>query len=106
MPLVRREGKFEPASWEQALTEMAQAYERLGPKGNEFKAIAGALTEVESMVAMKDLANRLGSDNLALDMPSGGRPMAHGIDVRSAYLFNSTIAGIEEADRMLIVGSN
>ncbi|KAK2066035.1 NADH dehydrogenase [Colletotrichum caudatum] len=106
MPLIRREGKFEPADWEQALTEVANAYHHLQPKANEFKVIAGELTEVESLVAMKDLANKLGSENLALDMPSGSKPVAHGVDVRSNYLFNSKIFGIEEADAILIVGSN
>lgn len=106
LPLVRREGKFEPADWEQALTEIAQAWEKKAPKGNEFKVIAGELTDVESMVAMKELANKLGSENLALDMPSGSQPIAHGVDVRSNYLFNSRIWGVEEADCMLIVGSN
>ncbi|KAF3350404.1 hypothetical protein VD0002_g2118 [Verticillium dahliae] len=106
MPLVRRNGKFEPADWEQALTEIGRAYQTLQPKANEFKAIAGELTEVESLVVMKDLANKLGSDNLALDMPSGSQPISHGVDVRSNYLFNSQIAGIEVADAILIVGSN
>ncbi|KAI2617365.1 NADH-ubiquinone oxidoreductase 78 kDa subunit mitochondrial precursor [Hypoxylon sp. NC1633] len=106
MPLVRREGKFEPASWEQALTEIAAAYRQLAPSANEFKAIAGELTEVESLVAMKDLANKLGSDNLALDTPSGSQPLAHGIDVRSNYLFNSKIFGIEDVDCLLLVGTN
>ncbi|TQN74635.1 NADH-ubiquinone oxidoreductase 78 kDa subunit [Colletotrichum shisoi] len=106
MPLIRREGKFEPADWEQALTEISNAYHHLQPKSNEFKVIAGELTEVESLVAMKDLANKLGSENLALDMPSGSKPIAHGVDVRSNYLFNSKIYGIEEADAILIVGSN
>ncbi|KAI1084079.1 hypothetical protein F5B20DRAFT_526647 [Whalleya microplaca] len=106
MPLVRREGKFEPASWEQALTEIAAAYQQIAPKANEFKAIAGELTELESMVALKDLANKLGSDNLALDMPSGDKPLAHGIDVRSNYLFNSKIWAVEDADCILLVGTN
>ncbi|KAI0484210.1 hypothetical protein GGR56DRAFT_612808 [Xylariaceae sp. FL0804] len=106
LPLVRREGKFEPASWEQALTEIAAAHRQIAPTGNEFKVIAGELTEVESLVAMKDLANRLGSDNLALDMPSGNQPLAHGVDVRSNYLFNSTIWGVEDVDCLLLVGTN
>ncbi|KAI0020461.1 hypothetical protein F4780DRAFT_742444 [Xylariomycetidae sp. FL0641] len=106
MPLVRREGKFEPVPWEQALTEIAAAYGQINPTGNEFKAIAGELTEVESMVAMKDMANRLGSDNLALDMPNGSQPLPHGVDVRSNYLFNSTLWGVEEVDCMLLVGTN
>jgi NADH dehydrogenase (ubiquinone) Fe-S protein 1 len=88
------------------LTEIAAAYKDFAPKGNEFKAIAGELIETESMVAMKDLANKLGSENLALDQPSGSQPIAHGIDVRSNYLFNSKIWGVEEADAMLIIGSN
>ena len=106
IPLVRREGKFEPASWEQALTEIGAAYRGLEVKGNEFKVIAGELTEVESLVAMKDLANKLGSENLALDMPTGSQPVAHGVDVRSNYLFNSKIFGIESADAILLVGTN
>lgn len=106
MPLVRREGKFEPADWEEALTEVARAWQQKNPQGNEFKVISGALTEVESLVVAKDMANKLGSDNLALDLPTGSAPLAHGVDVRSNFLFNSKIWGIEEADCILIVGSN
>jgi NADH dehydrogenase (ubiquinone) Fe-S protein 1 len=105
-PLIRKDDKFFPATWEQALTEIGAAYKDFAPKGNEFKVIAGDLIETESMVAMKDLANKLGSENLALDQPSGSQPIAHGIDVRSNYLFNSKIWGVEEADAILIVGSN
>ena len=105
-PLLRRDDKFQPASWEQVLTEIGTAYRRLAPKGNEFKAIAGHLIETEILVAMKDLANALNSDNLALDQPGGGQPLAHGIDVRSNYLFNSKIYGVEEADAILLIGTN
>ena len=105
-PLVRKDDKFFPVTWEQALTEIAQAHQRLSPKENEFKAIAGHLTETESLVAMKDLANRLGSDNLALDQPGGSAPIAHGVDVRANYAFNTKIWGIEEADCVLLIGTN
>lgn len=106
MPLIRRDDKFLPASWEQALGEIRSAYERLAPKGDEFKAIAGHLVEAESLVALKDLVNKLGSENLALDQPLGNQPPAHGIDVRSNYLFNSKISGVEDADAILLVGTN
>jgi NADH dehydrogenase (ubiquinone) Fe-S protein 1 len=105
-PLIRRDDKFVPATWEMALTEIAEAYKRIAPKENEFKAIAGHLIETESLVAMKDLANKLGSDYLALDQPGGSNPIAHGTDVRANYLFNSKIWGIEEADAMLLIGTN
>ncbi|PGH23115.1 NADH-ubiquinone oxidoreductase 78 kDa subunit, mitochondrial [Polytolypa hystricis UAMH7299] len=105
-PLVRRDNKFVAATWEQALTEIGAAYRALAPQANEFKAIAGHLVETESLVAMKDLANKLGSENLALDQPNGSQPIAHGVDVRSNYLFNSRIYGIEEADAILLVATN
>ncbi|WEW56327.1 ndufs1 NADH-ubiquinone oxidoreductase subunit [Emydomyces testavorans] len=105
-PLIRRDNKFLPATWEQALTEIGTAYRNLAPKANEFKAVAGHLIETESLVAMKDLANKLGSENLALDQPGGSEPIAHGVDLRSNYLFNSKIYGIEETDAILLVGTN
>jgi NADH dehydrogenase (ubiquinone) Fe-S protein 1 len=106
VPLVRQDNTFQPASWEQALVEIGNAYTRVAPKGDEFQVIAGHLTETESLVAMKDLANRLGSENLALDQPGGNAPIAHGIDVRANYTFNSKIFGVEEADAILLVGTN
>lgn len=105
-PLIRRDEKFLPATWEQALTEIGNAFQRIAPKENEFKAVAGHMVETESLVAMKDLANKLGSDNLALDQPQGSQPVAHGIDIRSNYLFNSKIYGVEEADVILLVCTN
>ncbi|KAL4789380.1 hypothetical protein BDV19DRAFT_26846 [Aspergillus venezuelensis] len=105
-PLIRQDGKFVPATWEQALTEIASAHQKLQLKENEFKAISGHLVDAETMVAMKDLANKLDSDNLALDQPGGSAPIAHGVDVRSNYLFNSKIYGIEEADAILLIATN
>ncbi|EEH40117.2 NADH-ubiquinone oxidoreductase 78 kDa subunit [Paracoccidioides lutzii Pb01] len=105
-PLIRRDNKFHPVTWEQALTEIGNVFRTLSLQANEFKAVAGHLIETESLVAMKDLANRLNSDNLALDQPNGNLPLAHGIDVRSNYLFNSKIYGIEEADAILLIATN
>jgi NADH dehydrogenase (ubiquinone) Fe-S protein 1 len=105
-PLIRKDNKFVPATWEQALSEVASVYQTKAPKGDEFKAIAGQLAEAESMVALKDLLNKLGSENLALDQPKGSEPLAHGIDIRSNYLFNSRIHGVEDADAILLVGTN
>lgn len=105
-PLLRRDNQFQPATWEQVLVEISEKYKELQPKGDEVKFIAGQLCETESLVAAKDLANRLGSENLALDQPQGSSPVAHGIDVRSNYAFNSKITGVENADVILLVGTN
>ena len=105
-PLIRRDNQFQPATWEQVLVEISDKFKEIQPKGDEIKFIAGQLCETESLVAAKDLANRLGSENLALDQPQGSSPVAHGIDVRSNYAFNSKITGVEEADAILLVGTN
>ena len=105
-PLIRRDDNFQPVTWEQALVEIGNKYRELNPGENQIKAIAGHLIETESLVAMKDLLNRLGSENLALDQPQGGQPVAHGIDIRSNYVLNSRIWGVEEADVLLLIGTN
>lgn len=105
-PLIRRNDEFQPATWEQVLVEISEKYKELQPMGDEVKFVAGQLCEAEVLVAAKDLANKLGSENLALDFPQGSAPLAHGIDVRSNYNFNSKITGVEEADVILLVGTN
>lgn len=105
-PLIKRGDRFEPASWEQALLAIRDGYKKVGAQGDEIKAVAGHLVDAESMVALKDMINALGSENLAVDQPGGSEPLAHGVDIRSNYLFNSRIHGVEDADKVLIVGSN
>ena len=53
---------------------------------------------------MKDLLNRLDCDNLCTEeiFPLDGS----GTDLRSSYLLNSKISGIEESDLVLIIGAN
>jgi NADH dehydrogenase (ubiquinone) Fe-S protein 1 len=106
VPLIKRGDRFVGASWEEALSAIATGLANSGAQGNEIQAIAGHLADTESLVALKDFINRLGSDNLAVDQPGGHAAPVHGVDVRSNYLFNSTIPGIEQADAMLLVGTN
>jgi NADH-quinone oxidoreductase subunit G len=99
-PYVRKGGKLQAASWDEAL---AAVVARLKKAGNKVGAIAGDLAGVEEMYALKGLLASLGSGMTDV------RPPMSGIDPsmpRSAYLFNPTIAGIEQADAILIIGSN
>ncbi|KAK5729919.1 ndufs1 NADH-ubiquinone oxidoreductase subunit [Elasticomyces elasticus] len=105
-PLLRRDNQFQPATWEQVLVEISEKYKELQPTGDEFKFVAGQLVDTETLVAAKDLANGLGSENLALDQPQGSSPVAHGIDIRSNFALNSKITGVEEADRILLIDTN
>ncbi len=105
-PLIKQGDRFVAASWEDALAAIASGLVKSGAKGDEIQAVAGHFADTESLVALKDLINRLGSDNTALDQASGFAPPIAGIDVRSNYLFNATIPGVEKADVILLVGTN
>ena len=70
--------------------------------GKRIGAIAGGLTAVEEMFALKDLLSKFGSTNFDLDDGAAFNP-ANG---RGSYIFNPTIAGIDQADALLIIGSN
>lgn len=106
VPLIRQGDRFVSATWEDALTAVAEGLKASGATGDEIKAVAGALADTESLVALKDFANRLGSDNLTLDTPTGDSAPVHGVDVRSSYLFNSGVTALDHADAILLVGTN
>jgi NADH dehydrogenase (ubiquinone) Fe-S protein 1 len=106
VPLVRQGDRFVPVTWEDALDAVKQGLLSTGAKDNEIQAIAGQLADTESIVALKDLMNSLGSDNLASDQTSGTESPVHGVDIRSNYLFNSTIPALEQADAILLIGTN
>lgn len=105
-PLIKRGDRFVPATWEEALTAVSEGLSKSGAKEQEVQAVAGHFADTESLVALKDWVNRLGSDNLTLDQPAGHSQPVHGVDIRSNYLFNSTIPGVEGADVILLVGTN
>ena len=73
-----------------------------GRQGDRIAAIAGDLVDAESMVALKDLMAALGSPNL--DCRQDGAQLD--ASSRAGYLFNTTIAGIEQADACLLIGTN
>ena len=66
-------------------------------------AIVGDLATVEEMFALKGLIGKLGSPNI--DCRQDGSKL-HPKFGRASYLFNSTIAGVDQADAILIIGSN
>ena len=97
---VRRNGALESASWAEAFDAIAAAAE--GLQGGQFAALAGDTADCEAMTALADLMAALGSPNLDCRQ-DGARLDATS---RVSYLFNTTIAGIEEADAILLIGTN
>jgi NADH-quinone oxidoreductase subunit G len=99
-PYIRKNGRLEVASWSEAFEAVAARIGRTD--GKRIGAIAGDLAAVEEMFALKELLSKCGSVNLAVQGGDAFEPRAG----RASYIFNPTIAGIEQADALLIVGSN
>jgi len=100
-PYVRVDGRLRPASWAEAFATVAGKVAAAAP--SRIGAIVGDLATVEEMFALKSLLGKLGSANI--DCRQDGSKL-HPKFGRASYLFNSTIAGVDQADAILIVGSN
>ena len=99
-PYVRTNGKLAPASWDEAFAAIAGKLAGVAPE--KVGVIAGDLQDAESLKAAKDLFTALGVANI--DCRQDGSALGTG--PRESWLFNSTLAGVENADVVLIVGSN
>jgi NADH-quinone oxidoreductase subunit G len=99
-PYIRENGKLRAASWSDVFEAIAAKTAR--SDGKRIGAISGDLAAVEEMFALKDLLAKYGSVNLAVQGGDAFDPKAG----RASYIFNPTIAGIDQADALLIVGSN
>jgi NADH-quinone oxidoreductase subunit G len=99
-PYVREAGKLRPASWPEALSAVAAKIKATRP--DRIGVIAGDLQDAESMKAALDLFRSLGVQST--DCRQDGMVLGEG--PRASWLFNSTIAGIEAADVVLLVGTN
>jgi NADH-quinone oxidoreductase subunit G len=100
-PYVRENGRLRPASWTEAFGAIAAKVKATIPA--RIGAIAGDLVSVEEMFALKLLMERLGSPHLDARQDGTVLHPRHG---RASYLFNPSILGIEEADAILLVGSD
>jgi len=101
-PYIRDEKtkKLQAATWDEALAYTANKLKTF--KNDNIAAYAGDLADAESMYALKGLMGKLGVDQLECRVDGGQfDPMQP-----SGYSFNSTIAGIEEADAILLIGTN
>ncbi len=100
-PYIREHGRLQPATWPAAFEAIAAKVKNT--KANRIGAIVGDLAAVEETFALKDLMSRLGVKNL--DCRQDGEAFDPALG-RGSYLFNATIAGIERADALLIIGAN
>jgi NADH-quinone oxidoreductase subunit G len=99
-PWVKVDGKLKPASWADAFRAIAAKVK--ATPADRIGAVAGELVDAEAVFALKALMAAIGSQNL--DCRTDGAA----IDAtrRDFYLFNTTIAGIDQADAVLVIGAN
>ena len=100
-PYIKEFGKLRPASWNEAFSRIAQRVKASKPE--RMGIILGDLVGAEEAFSWKQLALSLGIQNI--DCRQDGTSLGeHG--GRVGYIFNSGIAGIEEADAILLIGTN
>ena len=100
-PYIRENGRLRPASWQEALAAVA-AKTKATP-ASRIGALVGDLAAVEETFALKLLAEQLGTPNLDCRQDGAKLDPKFG---RASYLFNATVAGIEQAGAALIIGAN
>jgi NADH-quinone oxidoreductase subunit G len=101
-PYVRDgKGQLRPATWGDAFRVIASKLTRANPK--RIGGLVGDLAAVEETFALKDLMTRLGVANLDCRQDGSALDPKWG---RAGYLFNATIAGIDTADALLLIGTN
>ncbi|MEP6445194.1 MAG: NADH-quinone oxidoreductase subunit NuoG [Hyphomicrobiales bacterium] len=100
-PYIRSGDKLAPASWSEAFAAIAEKVS--ATSGEKIGAIAGDLSGVEEMFAAKQLLEALGSSNVDCRQSGNALDPSKG---RASYTFNATIEGIEDADAILLVGTN
>ncbi|TNE47699.1 MAG: NADH-quinone oxidoreductase subunit G [Sphingomonadales bacterium] len=96
---LRKRGKLVEGSWDEAFKAIAKQLK--GSKAS-IAAVAGDMLDCETMFAAKALLKACGS-SLVEARQTG---ITYDVSNLAAVNFNSTLAGIETADAILIVGSH
>ena len=100
-PYIKYNGKFEKASWNEVFNIIKSKFKNADK--DKICGMSGDLVNMETLYIFKEFFNKtLGSYNVE----SRSDHTYLNPQNRENYLFNSTINGIEEADFILLIGSN
>jgi NADH dehydrogenase (ubiquinone) Fe-S protein 1 len=94
-----KEGKIIATSWKSSLNRVTSLFSNVDPSKISFTA--GGTTNINTLVIMKDFLNKLGVSNYNYSTNDSCSP-----DLSKDYLFNGTIADIENSDVCLIINCN
>lgn len=103
VPLVKnKDNILEDKDWDSAFERISEVFKKLDVKGNDIQAFIGEHSDLESIVSLKDMMNRLDSENISL----GRNSLYVDNTTRGGYLMNSRIRGIDDCDLLLLIGTN
>ena len=101
-PYVRENGKLRPATWQEAFAAIAAKVKRRRPTAS---APSSAISRrAEEIYRAEGFDRKPGQQSSSIAART-----ARKLDPkfgRASYIFNPTIAGIDEADAIMIIGSN
>ena len=103
-PYVRKNGKLVAVSWTEALVAVADKIKATDP--SKMGVVAGDLTDAETMKAARDLFYGMGVTNLDCRQDGAHLGPVTQSTPRESWLFNTGIAGIEDADVVLLIGTD
>ncbi len=97
---VKKENKLQSTNLDEAFNEIIQKIKSL--KADQIAALSGQISGAEEIFALKKLMEKLGVKNIDC------RTRGEKLDAKdqASYLFNTTIAGIENSDACLLIGVN
>ena len=99
-PYIKNETNLKSTDWNTALTKVVEEITKRGLKSTV--ALSGKFTDIETLYAAKSFLNSIDSDFYDCRFDN-----AQFIEKqRSSYIFNSSIQEIDNADAILLVGSN
>ncbi len=100
IPYIKRNGKLISTEWDEVLNRITQEISKHG-KENTL-ALSGKFTDIETLFATKYFVQSLGSN--FFDCRYDNAQFIE--NQRSSYLFNSSIQEIDNAEVILLVGTN
>lgn len=99
-PWVKKDGQLTEATWDESFNAIKNKLSTLKP--TQIAALVGNIVECESIFALKQLMTNLGSPHI--DCRQDSTPFDN--EYRASYIFNTGIAGIDQTDAILLVGTN
>ena len=100
VPYIKKNNKLQKSSWDEAINLLVDKIHSVQP--NEIAGHIGDMINMENALSFKKFFKTLKSENLEFREKN----FYINPDEKMNYIFNSSIAGIEDSDLILLIGTN